>query len=329
MAVRPGDDALYITERAGQILALRNGEKTTVLDQRDRTQHGGEEGMLGLTFSPDGSRLYVYYIDDAKRDSHVDEYTFNGDQLDLKSRREVLFVDQPDSTVHKGGQLAFGDDGMLYLSLGDGGPADVPPSTSQELDTLLGKIVRIDPTPDGDTPYTIPADNPFADDQSARGEIFALGLRNPWRFSFDRDTGDLWVPDVGRYILEEINVRSPGQAAGSNFGWPYFEGDSEQRGEAPKGLVKPLHQYLHEGRCAIIGGYVYRGPAIDDLRGAYVYGDYCDGQVRALVKKGGKVVQEEELGAEVAGMTSFGQDAAGELYVLTLDKGLFKIVPKG
>ncbi len=327
MAVREGDDGIYVTERPGRIRVVRDGQVKTLLDWRKHTKGGNEQGMLGLTFSPDGERLYVYYIEKITEHSRLDEYTMNGETLDESSRREVLLVDQPEDNLHKGGQLAFGDDGMLYLSLGDGGPSDEPPNTSQEMDTLLGKLIRIDPRPDGKRGYSIPQDNPFVGEGNAKGEIFAMGLRNPWRYSFDRETGDLWLADVGRYIIEEINYRPAGNIAGSNFGWPMFEGTSQQRSGDTSGLVEPLHVYPHEGRCAVVGGYVYRGTAIPKLRGAYVYGDYCDGKVRALVRKKKDVKQEAELGIATTVLTSFGQDQAGELYVLSLEEGLSKIVP--
>ncbi len=327
IAMREGDDSIYVADREGLIQAVRGGKVETLLDWTENTKGGNEQGMLGLTFSPDGAHLYVYYIGQPDEHSHLDQYTMDGDRLDLDSRREVLLVKQPEDNVHKGGRLAFGDDGMLYLALGDGGPSDVPPMRSQEMDLLHGKLIRILPTPDAPDPYTIPEDNPFVGDRGARGEIFALGLRNPWRFSFDRETGDLWLGDVGRYIIEEINFRPADKIAGTNFGWPFFEGSSEMMTGAPADVIGPLHEYPHEDRCAVIGGYVYRGTVIEDLRGAYVYGDFCDGKIRGLVRKGGTVKQEAELGPQLTGMTSVEQGLDGELYVLALEQGLFKLVP--
>jgi len=328
MAVRPGDDGIYITERPGRIRVVRDGRVRTVLDWRKRTKHGNEQGMLGLAFSRDGSHLFVYYIGKGDEHSHLDAWRMDGDAVEEGSRRRILLVKQPEDNVHKGGQLAVDEEGLLYLALGDGGPSDNPPMTSQQLGTLLGKIVRIQPTPDRRRPYRIPDDNPFVGRKGARGEIFAMGLRNPWRFSFDRETGDLWVADVGRYIIEEINALRPRRAAGANFGWPHYEGTSRQRGGGPDDMVAPLHTYPHDDRCAVIGGYVYRGTALRNLRGAYVYGDFCDGRVRALVRDRGRVTQDRVLGRAVPGMTSFGEDADGELYVLSLEGGLQRIVPR-
>ncbi len=270
--------------------------------------------------------MYVYYIGEGDEHSYLDEFKMDGLAIDRQSRRRVLFAKQPESNVHKGGQVAFGPDGMLYLGLGDGGPSDVPPETSQRLDTLLGKIVRIDPQ--RGKRYAIPPDNPFAGRKAARPEIYAYGLRNPWRFSFDRDNGDLWIGDVGRYVVEEIDRVPPRKAAGANFGWPFLEGTSPLQGTPPDDVVAPLHTYAHTDRCAVIGGYVYRGTAIPDLRGAYVYSDFCDGTLRALVRRGRKVVAERELGVEVPAMTSLGEDEDGELYVLSLTEGLSRLEPK-
>ncbi|MDP9405237.1 MAG: PQQ-dependent sugar dehydrogenase [Actinomycetota bacterium] len=323
MATRAGDDGIYVTERDGRVMVVRDGKATLLLDDEKRTDAGHEQGMLGLDFSPDGQRLYVYYIGEGDEHSYLDEFAMDGRTIDRRSRRRVLFVEQPESNVHKGGQVAFGPDGMLYLGLGDGGPSDVPPSTSQRLDTLLGKIVRIDPR--RGKRYAIPRGNPFADRKNALPEIYAYGLRNPWRFSFDRDTGDLWIGDVGRYVFEEINRVGARDAAGANFGWPFFEGTSPLQGTPPDDVVAPLHTYAHTDRCAVIGGYVYRGTAIPKLRGAYVYGDFCDGTLRALVRRGGKVVAERELGVDVPAMTSLGEDENGELYVLSLTEGLSRL----
>ncbi len=330
MAVREGDDAIYVSERDGHIRAVRAGRPTLLLDITGRTRAGGERGLLGIVFSRDGSHLYVSYIG-RDTNSHIDEYAMDGDRVDRASRREVLTVQQPDhpeATVHKGGNLVFGPDGLLYIGFGDGGPSREPPQTAQAMDTLLGKLVRIDPTASGKRGYRIPDDNPFVGRAGARPEIYALGLRNPWRFSFDAATADLWLADVGRYVVEEIDFLPPRAAAGANLGWDRLEGTLSLSGSPPPDAVPPIHEYNHDdGRCAIVGGFVYRGQAIPALRGAYLYGDYCDGVVRALVERRGKVVKTQPLGPQVEALSSFGQDLDGELYVLSLTNGLFRLVP--
>lgn len=330
MAVRPGDRRVYTAQRRGMIHVLGGTKPKPVLDWREHTLAGGERGMLGLAFSPDGSKLYISYIG-LDADSHVDEFTLNGRVADVTSRRQILFVEQPDvegATVHKGGQIAFGPDGMFYLALGDGGPSGDPPDTSQALDTLLGKIVRLD-IGQGEQAYAIPADNPFKGQADAMPEIYAMGLRNPWRWSFDAKTGDVYVADVGRYETEEINFIPQARLGGANFGWNLVEGTTPLFGDAPEGSVEPLLEYPHGDRCAVIGGYVYRGTRIPGLHGAYVFGDYCDGQIRALLRSGRKVALEQPLGVSVPALSSFGQGPDNELYALSLEKGVYRIVPAG
>ena len=186
--------------------------------------------------------------------------------------------------------------------------------------------MRIDPRPSNGRPYSIPAGNPFVGRAGARPEVFALGLRNPWRFTFDRRNGDLWIGDVGQYRVEEISHVRAGHAAGANFGWPFLEGSTPRQGTAPAGLTAPLLTYDHGDRCAVIGGYVYRGSAIPELRGSYLYGDLCDNHVRALRLEGDRIVEQKDFGALVPeGLAGFGEDAEGELYLLSLPQGLFKL----
>ena len=322
------DGALYVTRQEGQVHRLANGNAAMVLDLSRRVRAGGERGLLGLAFDLDGSHLYLSYIG-RDRNSHVDRYTFDERGIDGSSRRQVLMVRQPndpEATTHKGGNLAFGPDGMLYMGLGDGGPSGEPPDTSQRLDTMLGKLLRINPSR-GDG-YVVPADNPFVDRDGVRPEIYATGLRNPWRFSFDLATGDLWLGDVGRYVVEEVNHLRLQRLPRANFGWDLLEGSLAFRGSAPARYVAPVHEYNHDdGRCAVIAGFVYRGQAIRHLGGAFLYGDYCDGTVRALVRRGRTVVDNQPLGPRVEALSSFGQDADGELYVLSLSEGLFRLDP--
>jgi glucose/arabinose dehydrogenase len=327
MAVRPGDDTLYVAGKGGKVVGVHEGgDPTTVLDLSGGVSTGGEQGLLGLVFSPDGSRLYVNYTDPAG-DTRVVEYAFDGGRADPASARELLTVDQPFAN-HNGGNLVFGPDGMLWIGLGDGGGGGDPRGNAQSLGTLLGKMLRIDPRPSGGQPYTVPPDNPFVGTGGARGEIWALGLRNPWRYSFDRATGDLWIGDVGQNAREEVDFTPAGSKGGLNFGWPRLEGNSHYSGSAPTGAVPPILDYsLDEGgNCAVTAGYVYRGSQIPGLVGAFLYADVCGGWVRAVRQEGGKVVDQAEL-LQLNQLVSFGQDAAGELYALSLAGGVYRIDP--
>ena len=255
--------------------------------------------------------------------------------VDAASRRQVLTQSQPQSN-HNGGELTFGPDGLLYLGLGDGGGAGdsggghAPGGNGQSLGTLLGKILRIDPTPSGNRGYTVPPDNPFVGRAGARPEIWSYGLRNPWRFSFDQATGDIWIGDVGQNAWEEVDMQaqSAGGGKGVNFGWNVFEGTHAYRdGDAP-GAVPPVFEYSHDGgNCSVTGGYVYRGEKIPAMQGVYLFADYCAGDLRALVASGGKVVQERILPVSSPAISSFGQDAAGELYVLSDDGNVYRVDP--
>jgi glucose/arabinose dehydrogenase len=320
LATRTGDDALYLAEQAGRVTAIVDGARVRepVLDISRRVTAGGEQGLLGLEFSPDGRKMYVHYSGPGG-ETVVDEYTFEpsadgGGTADEASRRELLTVNQPQSN-HNGGQLAFGPDGALYLGLGDGGaagdqgPGHAPEGNGQSPDTLLGKIVRIDP-------------------RTADAEIFSSGLRNPWRFSFDRQTGDLWIGDVGQNAWEEIDRVTFEDARGANFGWPLLEGSHPYRADSARGTVLPVYEIdRSSGACAVIGGYVYRGTRIPDLVGSYLFSDNCDDRIRAIhLGADGHVNQERELGVSVLGPTTFGEDADGELYVAGED-AVFRFDP--
>lgn len=335
LATRPGDPTrLYVTTQPGQIVALRDGEApVTVLDLRDDVRAGGERGLLGLAFSPDGTRLYVHYTGRAAGETVLEEYTLVGDRIDESTRRVLLTLPQPQPN-HNGGQLAFGPDGHLYLALGDGGgrddrgPGHAPEGNGQSLGTLLGKILRIDPRPSGGLPYSIPPDNPFADG-TGRPEIYVYGLRNPWRFSFDVKTGDLWIADVGQDEWEEVTRLPAGRIAGANLGWNLYEGSHPYRPGPPVAVVMPLIETSHaDGNCSIIGGYVYRGKEIRALRDWYVFTDYCNGRLRALKVASYGGVRERDLGIELPAVSSFGVDTRGELYVLSQDRGVFRVVPR-
>jgi glucose/arabinose dehydrogenase len=333
-ATRQGDRALYVTEQVGRVRAVRDGnlDAQPVLDLTPDVGNGGERGLLGLAFSPDGSKMYVYYTN-RDGDIRVDEYAMAGNSADAGSRRQVLAVDHPPAPNHNGGQTSFGPDGKLYLGLGDGGAAGdmgtghVEGGNAQSLDTLLGKILRIDPTPSSGAAYTIPADNPFADGGGLR-EIWSYGLRNPWRFSWDRKTGDMWIADVGQNQWEEVDFAPAGRGAGANYGWNRLEGTHQFSGSPPGGAVGPIFEYSHQGGgCSISGGYVYRGSKIPALAGAYVYTDYCDSALRALTEQGGKLTGQRDLRVKANQVTAFGQGHDGELYVLSQGDGLQRIDP--
>ena len=287
MTVRAGDDTLFVTEQVGRVRAIRDGalDPTPVIDLRDTIASGGERGLLGLAFSPDGSTLYVDYTN-KDGDTRVDAYPMNPDGTASRAgRRELLAIDQPQPN-HNGGNLQTGPDGMLWIGTGDGGaagdqgPGHVAGGNGQSRDTLLGKLLRIDPAPTAGAAHGIPPDNPFVNG-GGRPEIWALGLRNPWKFSFDADTGALLIGDVGQNSYEEIDWLPAGTEPPVNFGWNIREGTHEFRSGSTAGLTDPVLDYSHDdGRCSISGGYVYRGSKIPDLRGTYLYSDNCDGKIR-------------------------------------------------
>ncbi|MET0421533.1 MAG: PQQ-dependent sugar dehydrogenase [Acidimicrobiia bacterium] len=340
-ASRADDSTLYVAEQVGRVRAVRNGTLVTapVLDVTDDVTAGGEQGLLGLAFSPDGAKLYVNYTN-RDDDTRVVEYEMTGNVADPNTRRVVLGVKQP-QVNHNGGQLAFGADGDLYIGLGDGGaandsgPGHAPGGNGQSLATLLGKILRIDPTPTETSAYTVPANNPFVGVAGALPEIWSYGLRNPWRFSFDAKTADLWIGDVGQNEVEEIdfapatNGRYAGK--GDNFGWNRLEGNDAFRGEAPDDVVAPIATHTHEeGWLSVIGGYVYRGTRIKALRGVYLYSDYYNGDIVGLRPSGkgsgkGKFAAVD-LGLAGRQIAAFGQGPDLELYVLSQADGLQKIV---
>jgi glucose/arabinose dehydrogenase len=340
MAARPATNDLYVAEQAGRIRRItidRSEEKPAydlqtqpALDISSQTKAQGERGLLGVAFSPDGSHIYIDYTD-TSGNTHIVEYRMSGHDVDTDTRRELLEIDQPFPN-HNGGQLAFGPDHFLYIGMGDGGGQGDPNGNGQNTNVLLGKILRIDPTtPSADKAYGIPAGNPFATGGGAP-EIWLFGVRNPWRFSFDTATDDLWVADVGQDEVEEIDwlpAANDGAGRGVNLGWNIKEGDTTYHGgDAVGALVDPVFEYTHEGQnCSITGGYVYRGQDVPALRSAYIFGDYCTADIRALVLQDGAVADERELGVSVASnsLSSFGQDQTGEVYVLSTDGTVYKI----
>ena len=323
----PLGDGLLVASREGRVYRLRNGRASEVLNLVSQTACcEGEQGMLGLAVSPDGSAIYVSFIDQGG-DLKIVEFLVRSDRIAVGSRRDLLRIHQP-SVRHHGGHLAFGPDGFLYIGVGDGSLGSDPTDQAQALDSLRGKLLRIDPDRGGHRSYGIPRSNPFVGQQGTRSEIYAYGLRNPWRFSFDRATGDLWVGDVGQYRFEEIDFLPSGSRAGANLGWSRLEGTERFTGEPPKRHVLPILDYPHTGgRCAVIGGYVYRGSRIPAIRAGYVFGDFCDGRLRVLFQRRGRVRRLRVLGPRLSRLTSFGEDADGEVYALSLTRGVFRLEP--
>ncbi len=287
VAVRPGDGELYVVEQPGRVVAVTDLSSDVVLDITDLTEASGEQGLLGLAFHPTADFAYVDFTDNSG-DTVVAEFAIDSTgRFDRDSYRELLTVDQPYSN-HNGGQLAFGPDQLLYIGVGDGGSGGDPQRTALDLSTRLGKILRIDPSASGDQPFTVPADNPFVDTAGADPTIWAYGLRNPWRFSFEPISGDLWIGDVGQGDFEEINRSTATErrdaARGANFGWSAFEGFERFNEDQPAdGAIPPLFVYDHsDGRCSVTGGTLVGGDAVADLAGWYLFGDYCTGQIWAL-----------------------------------------------
>lgn len=323
LSVRSGDEALYVAQKTGQVMAIRDGATRQVLDLSGVVSQGGEQGLLGLAFSPDGQFLYVNFTD-LVGDTRILEYVMRGSRVAIDSRRQVLHVAQPYSN-HNGGHLLFGPDGYLYVGLGDGGSAGDPEDRAQDLGTLLGKMLRIDPRPGLGRPYTVPGDNPFLDRTGARPEIWAYGLRNPWRYSFDRETADLWIADVGQDTREEVDVLPAGSGAGANLGWDGYEGSLVFEEPVPGDAVPPVYDYDRDLGGTVIGGYVYRGSAVPELRGAYLFGDLYNPDIRMLLPAGDGF-RHLRLGVEVENLSSFGEDQDGELYLLSLSGPLYRLV---
>ena len=331
----PGDAArLFIVEKTGGIRIIKDGILLTdpYLDLSSRISNGGEQGLLGLAFDPDyaTSGRFIVHFTDLAGSTTVSRFqvSSNPDVADPASELVILTAAQPFAN-HNGGQVAFGPDGFLYLALGDGGGSGDPDNRGQDLSELLGSILRIDVR--STDPYTVPADNPFV--QSAVPQVWSYGLRNPWRFSFDRATGDLYVADVGEGLWEEINVSPAGAGGGkgANYGWNIMEGAHCFRESScdQTGLTLPVFEYSHQEGCSVTGGYVYRGSAIPELQGHYFYGDFCQGWVRSLRYAAGAVTDQTQWPSLTPGgsVLSFGEDAAGELYVLDQGGRVSKVVP--
>jgi glucose/arabinose dehydrogenase len=337
----PPNDAhrLFVVEEAGRIWTLRDGVRlaTPFLDlTRQVSRVGSERGLLSLAFAPDYARSGRFYVDYTARPGgtvRVIEFrrSANPDRADPASARVVLSQVHPDRR-HNGGLLLFGGDRLLYIGLGDGGGANDQHGrrgNGQSLGTFLGKILRIDPRATATRPYTIPPGNPFVHRRGARPEIYAYGLRNPWRFSFDVATGDMAIADVGQEHSEEIDFARRGGARGANFGWRPFEGSFRlyPREPAP-GAVRPVLTYRHtQRRCAVTGGYVVRDQRLKTLLGEYLYGDFCTGELRRVRLHAGRADGDRSAGLRVPSITSFGLDALGHLYAVSFLGPVYRFDP--
>ncbi|WP_098024783.1 sorbosone dehydrogenase family protein [Streptomyces sp. st115] len=320
------DDTLWIAERAGTVRVLDgSGLGTPVLDISDETTTDGERGLLGVAFDKTFAHFYISFTD-LEGTSTIDEFAVEDGQLQPDTRRTVLTQTQPYAN-HNGGDIKFGPDGYLYIAFGDGGSGGDPHGNGQKLDTLLGKLLRIDPS--GGEPYAIPADNPFVADANAKDEIWSYGLRNPWRFSFDAGTGDLLIGDVGQSDWEEIDWAPADSPGGENYGWSSMEGTHPFRGGTePANHVPPVHEYDRTGLgCSVTGGFVYRGQALPDLQGSYVFSDYCDGTLRTLQMTDGEVTGVGDLGVSAGEVISFAEGGDGELYVLGSNGTVSRVDP--
>jgi len=334
----PGDrERLYVVEQGGRIRVIRNGQlqATPFLDVSGRISSGGERGLLGLAFHPQfatSRRLFVNYTN-PRGDTHIAEFrATSADAADPGSERILLTAAQPFAN-HNGGGLAFDNSGRLLIALGDGGSGGDPLGNGQKLDTFLGKILRIDV--DAGTPYAVPADNPFRATAGAAPEIWAYGLRNPFRISVDRPTGDLYIGDVGQNRVEEIDVGLASRRGGENYGWNTTEGSqcfSPASGCNRSGLVLPVYEYSHSEGCSVTGGVVYRGCRMPDLAGTYFFGDFCTGLVRSFRLASGQATDLRDWTAGLRGIgspSSFGLDADGEAYVVDYDGEVYRLEPAG
>jgi len=334
----PGDSRLFIVEKGGAIRIVKDGSLLPLpfLDLSWKVSGGSEQGLLGLAFDPGyatNGRFIVHYTD-VSGNTTLSAYRVSAtdpDQADPATETILLTVEQPFSN-HNGGQIVFGPDGMLYLGLGDGGSGGDPGGRGQSLADLLGDILRLDVS--SSTSYTVPPDNPFVGQTGSRPEVWSYGLRNPWRFSFDAATGDLYIADVGQNVWEEVDVvaAAAGAGRGANFGWNVTECRHcyASPGCDTSQFTMPVLEYSHAQGCSISGGYVYRGAAIPALQGHYFYADFCSGWVRSFRMQDGQAVEPYQWPTLTPGgsVTSFGQDAAGELYIMIAEGRVFRIVPQ-
>jgi hypothetical protein len=332
-SARGDPDRLFVVERGGDIELVtpsRTSTFITVPDVRERR----EQGLLSAAFAPNfhrTGRFYVFYTGTDNGALHLDEFTASGNAADPATRRPVLRIPHRRTGSHNAGQLQFGPDGYLYISTGDGGGSADPEDNAQDPSSRLGKLLRIDPRRTRDARYSVPTDNPFADSRRAHPEIWSLGLRNPWRFSFDRRTGSLLLTDVAEGGPEELNFepRSIGLGRGDNFGWDCMQGSVPFTG-CTGDFTYPIHEYPHDGgRCAITGGYVSRDPGVPELTGRYLYADHCLGELRSLIPRLPRAVDDRSEGLTVPNPTGFGEDSCGRLYVASFAGTVYRIEGDG
>jgi glucose/arabinose dehydrogenase len=333
----PGDThRLFVVERAGRIRVVKDGRKLgrPFLDISSQVSTDSERGLLSMAFAPDyktSRRFYIYFTDHSG-DIHIQEFKRSNSNANRAApgARNLLTINHREFGNHDGGQLQFGPDGRLYAGVGDGGGGGDPHNHAQSLKTDLGKLLRIDPrTRSGKRQFGVKG-NPFAGRRGARAEIWAYGLRNPWRFSFDRATGDLVIGDVGQDSVEEIDFARRGSGRGANYGWNVFEGDRRYRSGSAPGAVRPRVTHTHDARyCSITGGYVVRDRALGSLYGRYVYGDLCKSALRSvkLGRRGG-ASGDRALSVSVSNLVSFGQDASGRVYAVSIDGQVSRLVPR-
>jgi glucose/arabinose dehydrogenase len=331
-----GSGRLFVLEKRGVIRVVQNGALTGTpfLDISDRVgSDSSEQGLLGLAFHPGFASNGLFFVNytDLNGDTVVSRFRLSADpnQADPASETLVLPLAQPASN-HNGGHLVFGPDGYLYIGMGDGGAAGDRYGNAQNGQTLLGAMLRLDV--DGGDPYAIPPDNPFVSDPNVRDEIWALGLRNPWRYSFDRLTGDLYIADVGQNAYEEVNIQRADSPGGENYGWPIMEGlrcFPEDRPCDQTGWTLPVIEYSHAWGCSVTGGYVYRGVEFPVLNGVYLFGDYCSGIVWGLAHTADGNWQVSQLAQIDARISSFGEDESGALYLLDMGGGVLYRITAG
>ena len=329
-----GSNRLFVLDQNGRILIVRDGALVAqpFLDINPIVQTSGEQGLLGLAFHPnypDDGRFFVYYTEQDGRQAVV-SYRVSGDPdiADPNSATVMLRMDDFAGN-HNGGSLAFGPDGLLTIATGDGGGGGDPRGSGQSLATYLGKILRVDvDSAEGERAYGIPGDNPFIATDGAFPEIWITGLRNPWRTSFDRTTGDFWIGDVGQNAFEEIDVVRAG-TSGQNFGWNVTEGFHCYIASTcdTNGLVGPVTEYSHDFGCSVTGGYVYRGTAVPTLAGGYLFGDYCSGRIWAIDPTATETREPRVVLETGRNVSSFGEDEAGELYVADLGGSVLRVIP--
>ena len=330
----PGDRSrVFVVERAGRIRVLLRGRKLArpFLDISSGVRTDGERGLLSMAFAPDYAKtgLFYVYFTDRNGDIHIQQFkrSKNANVADGGSRRNVITIGHSQFSNHNGGQLQFGPDGFLYAGVGDGGSEGDPARNGQKLSTDLAKIIRIAPRPRGG--FSVPGGNPFARRSGARPEIWAYGLRNPWRFSFDRRTGALAIGDVGQDTQEEVDYARRGASRGANYGWSVFEGDRRFRGGSAPGARKPNFVRTHgAGWCAITGGYIVRDRSLRGLYGRYVYGDLCQSELHSIVLTTRGAHGDRKLGVRVQQLVSFGEDAAGHVYAVSLNGPVYRLAPR-